>query len=171
MRDGFKNAWDKRADCAAAEQQFKAGKAEFVRKIEPLFKVDKQDIDIAIYPTTPYFPELIELATEDSITGVILAPFTGYPSMSIPIGFSSGSRYEKQGLPFGLTILAKPGREDLLIKAAYSYQKKFGEVKLPFTVQEEVPHCNKGVINILSLYALLGALSISLFRFPLLKLL
>jgi Asp-tRNA(Asn)/Glu-tRNA(Gln) amidotransferase A subunit family amidase len=47
----------------------------------------------------------------------ILSPQTGFPAITVPMGFTHGS------LPAGLTILGKAFSEPMLFKFAYAYDQ------------------------------------------------
>jgi Asp-tRNA(Asn)/Glu-tRNA(Gln) amidotransferase A subunit family amidase len=47
----------------------------------------------------------------------ILSPQTGFPAITVPMGFTHGS------LPAGMTIVGRLFSEGLLIKYAYSYEQ------------------------------------------------
>ncbi|MEE1743319.1 amidase [Streptomyces sp. NPDC006641] len=79
------------------------------------------DADLVITPTVTTPPTLVgqlrddadpaaELAAMTAFTGnTILANATGFPAISLPLGWSS------QGLPLGVSLTAGWGREDLLL--------------------------------------------------------
>ncbi|WP_052728395.1 amidase family protein [Domibacillus tundrae] len=75
-----------------------------------------QDVDALMYPTSTMLPQKIG---EDQGAGTNnrLSPFSGYPAMSVPIGFS------EEGLPIGMELLGTAFSEPTLIKLAYSYQE------------------------------------------------
>ena len=52
------------------------------------------------------------------------AAISGYPSITVPSGFSSG-------LPLGLTFIAKPWNEKQLIELAYAFEQATGVRKPP----------------------------------------
>lgn len=83
--------------------------------------LDYADADVVITPTvtTPPTPvgrlrndadPAAELAAMTAFTGnTVLANATGFPAISLPLGWSS------QGLPLGVSLTAGWGREDLLL--------------------------------------------------------
>ncbi|MCX4970569.1 amidase [Streptomyces sp. NBC_00654] len=83
--------------------------------------LDYADADIVITPTVTTPPTLIgrlrddddpaaELAAMTAFTGnTVIGNATGYPTISLPLGWSS------QGLPLGVSLTAGWGREDLLL--------------------------------------------------------
>ena len=54
-----------------------------------------------------------------------LSPISGYPSISVPAG------YRSDGVPYGITILARPFDEKTLIAAAYAYEQASKMRKAP----------------------------------------
>lgn len=77
---------------------------------------NNQDVDALVYPTSAFLPQKIGEA-QNGGSNTKLSPFSGYPAMSIPIGFSD------EGLPIGLELLGTAFSEPTLIKLAYSYQE------------------------------------------------
>ncbi|WP_082220320.1 amidase family protein [Domibacillus robiginosus] len=75
-----------------------------------------QDVDALMYPTSTMLPQKIG-SDQGAGTNNRLSPFSGYPAMSVPIGFS------KEGLPIGMELLGTAFSEPTLIKLAYSYQE------------------------------------------------
>ncbi|MFF3390941.1 amidase [Streptomyces sp. NPDC002669] len=79
------------------------------------------DVDVVVTPTVTAPPTLVgrlrddadpaaELAAMTAFTGnTVLANATGFPAISLPLGWSS------QGLPLGVSLTAGWGREDLLL--------------------------------------------------------
>ena len=74
-------------------------------------------LDALIYPTSTMLPQDIESGSQGGGANTRLSPFSGYPAMSIPIGFS------ESGLPIGMEILGEEFAEPTLIKLAYAYQE------------------------------------------------
>lgn len=73
-------------------------------------------LDALIYPASTQLPSTIG-ESQGAGTNNRLSPFSGYPAMSIPMGFSD------TGLPIGMEMLGKEFNEATLIKLAYSYQE------------------------------------------------
>jgi Asp-tRNA(Asn)/Glu-tRNA(Gln) amidotransferase A subunit family amidase len=55
----------------------------------------------------------------------MLSPFSGFPALSVPAGFSDS------GLPIGIEMLGREFAEPTLIKLAYSYQEGTEHRKAP----------------------------------------
>ena len=89
--------------------------------LEPLFSSCG---DILISLVSDIFPYKSELRR--ALPPHLVSCFTGYPQMSLPIGFSEPRPGAPKGLPLGLHVMTKPGNEHLLVRFAYAFQKKFG---------------------------------------------
>lgn len=75
-------------------------------------------LDALVYPTWSNPPRLIgDLNTPHGDNSQILSPQTGFPAITVPMGFVSG------GLPVGLQILGDAWSELTIIKFAYSYEQ------------------------------------------------
>ena len=84
---------------------------------ESLMEVyEGQDLDALVYPTSAILPQKIG-GDQGGGSNPKLSPFSGYPAMSVPIGFS------EEGLPIGMELLGTEFSEPTLIKLAYSYQE------------------------------------------------
>ena len=89
--------------------------------------MDKYDVDVIIYPTWTNPPALLLRADADykGDNSQIVAPATGLPAVSVPMGFSHGN------LPAGLQFLARAYREDILFTVAYAYEQATKHRKPP----------------------------------------
>ena len=95
-------------------------------RIRTLIKRDLERIlrgkDLIVSPTMPIPPFKLGEKTSNPITmymcDVCTVPvnLTGMPAISVPCGFV-------EGLPVGMQLMAPPFREDLLFKAAYSFEQ------------------------------------------------
>jgi len=76
-------------------------------------------IDAFVYPSWTYPPAPIKTANKDykGDNSQRVAPATGLPAVTVPMGFSYGK------YPAGLQILGRPYSEGLLIKFAYAYEQ------------------------------------------------
>ncbi|WP_326768963.1 amidase [Streptomyces sp. NBC_01591] len=91
--------------------------------------LDYADADVVITPTVTTPPTLVgqlrddsdpaaELAAMTAFTGnTVLANATGFPAISLPLGWSS------QGLPLGVSLTAGWGREDLLLSVSAALEE------------------------------------------------
>ncbi|MDA9049515.1 amidase [Pseudomonadales bacterium] len=81
--------------------------------------MDAQNVDILIYPSWTHPPAPIEQADAEykGDNSQLIAPATGLPAVTVPMGFSQGK------WPAGLQMLARPYAEGLLFKYAYAYEQ------------------------------------------------
>lgn len=89
--------------------------------------MDSLGIDAIVYPTWNNKPARIA-AFEAEYKGdnsQIIAPHTGQPAFTVPMGFSSGN------LPAGLQFLGRMYSEPTLIRLAYSYEQGTKHRKAP----------------------------------------
>lgn len=83
-----------------------------------LAAMGKDRLDAVIYPTWSNPPRKVgDLKSPAGDNSQILSPQTGFPAITVPMGFSYGS------LPAGLTILGRAFTEPMLIKFAYAYEQ------------------------------------------------
>jgi aspartyl-tRNA(Asn)/glutamyl-tRNA(Gln) amidotransferase subunit A len=97
------------------------------QKVRTLIKDDFdkafKECDIILTPTTPSAAFRIGEKIQDPISMYLSDIFTipanlaGIPAISLPCG------YNRDNLPIGLQFMAKPFQEELLIKAAFTYQQ------------------------------------------------
>ncbi|MDW7761323.1 MAG: amidase family protein [Acidobacteriota bacterium] len=81
--------------------------------------MDTLRLDAVVYPTWNHKPARIELFQEEykGDNSQIIAPHTGQPAFTVPMGFTSGD------LPAGLQLLGRMYSEPTLIKLAYAYEQ------------------------------------------------
>ena len=80
--------------------------------------MDNAKLDALVYPSWDYPPRLIgDLNTPHGNNSPRISPPTGFPAMTVPMGFVRGN------LPAGLQILGRPWSEPVLIRIAYSYEQ------------------------------------------------
>lgn len=81
--------------------------------------MDSLQLDVLVYPSWNNRPALIENFEEEyrGDNSQIIAPATGQPAFTVPMGFSSGN------LPAGLQFLGKMYAEPTLIRLTYSYEQ------------------------------------------------
>ena len=89
--------------------------------------MDKYNVDVIIYPSWTNPPALLSRAYADykGDNSQVIAPATGLPAATVPMGFSHGN------LPAGLQFLARAFQEELLFSAAYAYEQKTKHRKAP----------------------------------------
>jgi amidase len=98
-----------------------------VFKHDVVTSMDNHNVDVIIYPSWTNPPATLARADEDykGDNSQIIAPATGLPAVSIPMGFTYGN------LPAGLQILGRDYSEDLLFAVAYSYEQNTMHRKPP----------------------------------------
>lgn len=81
--------------------------------------MDTAAVDAVIYPSWTHPPAPLATGIEDykGDNSQLVAPATGLPAVSVPMGYSHG------GLPAGLQILGRPYAEGLLFGLAYAYEQ------------------------------------------------
>jgi Asp-tRNA(Asn)/Glu-tRNA(Gln) amidotransferase A subunit family amidase len=80
--------------------------------------VDSLRLDALAYPTWSNPPRLIgDLNTPAGDNSQLFSPSTGYPAITVPMGYTRGQ------LPAGVTLLGRAWSEPTLIALAYSYEQ------------------------------------------------
>jgi amidase len=80
--------------------------------------MDNARVDAVIYPTWSNPPRKVgDMQSPAGDNSQILSPQTGFPAITVPMGFTYGS------LPAGLTFLGRLFDEPVLIKYAYAYEQ------------------------------------------------
>ncbi len=98
-------------DAVCREAQQKRGDA-VVRAME------QANVSAVVYPTWDNPPRLIgDLSTPAGDNSQLLSPGTGFPSITVPMGFVRGE------LPSGITFFGRAWSESTLIRLAYSYEQ------------------------------------------------
>ncbi len=100
-------------------------KQEYIDYVDEV--MEKNNLDVFLYPTSKAKTLTIsetyyQRATSASYT---IAPMTGMPAISVPMGFDSA------GLPYGLELVAKVNQENILYEIAYAYEQKTNYNKNP----------------------------------------
>lgn len=91
-----------------------------------LSAMEKDKIDVIIYPTWSNAPRKVgDMQSPAGDNSQILSPHTGFPAITVPMGFTYGT------LPAGLTILGKLFDEPRLFKYAYAYEQATKHRKPP----------------------------------------
>jgi Asp-tRNA(Asn)/Glu-tRNA(Gln) amidotransferase A subunit family amidase len=103
---------DRNPSCVAAEESGR----RLARAV--LESMDAIKLDALVYPSWNNPPRLIgDLNSPHGNNSNRLAPPTGFPAMTVPMGFVHGT------LPAGLQILGRPWSEPTLIKIGYAYEQ------------------------------------------------
>lgn len=86
-------------------------------------------VDVVVYPTWNNPPRLVgDLSTPHGNNSPILSPPTGYPAVTVPMGYTRGGT-----LPAGLQILGPAWSESLLVRVAYAYEQATRHRRPPAT--------------------------------------
>jgi Asp-tRNA(Asn)/Glu-tRNA(Gln) amidotransferase A subunit family amidase len=81
--------------------------------------MDAQRLDALVYPTWSNPPRLIgDLNTPGGDNNQLFAPSTGFPAITVPMGYTRGGR-----LPAGLQFFGRAWSEPTLIRLAYAYEQ------------------------------------------------
>ena len=81
--------------------------------------LDSMHLDALVYPTWSNPPRLIgDLNTPAGDNNQIFSPTTGFPAITVPMGYTHGGV-----LPAGLQFFARKWDEKTLIRLAYSYEQ------------------------------------------------
>ena len=91
--------------------------------------MDDARVDALIYPTWSNPPRLIgDLNTPHGNNSPFFSPSTGFPAITVPMGYSRGT------LPAGITLFGRPWSEATLIKLAYAYEQATKHRRPPASV-------------------------------------
>src|SRR5688572_9490706 len=103
---------DSQPGCAQAEQL----RADVRRILGEA--MDRLRLDAVVYPTWSNPPRLIgDLNTPHGDNSQVFSPLTGWPAISVPMGYTRGV------LPAGMTLLGRAWSEPTLIRFAYAYEQ------------------------------------------------
>src|SRR6266545_3421239 len=81
--------------------------------------MDERQLDAMIYPTWSNPPRLIgDLNTPGGDNNQFFSPSTGFPSITVPMGYTRGDT-----LPAGLQFFGPPWSEALLLRLAFAYEQ------------------------------------------------
>jgi amidase len=81
--------------------------------------MDDRQLDALIYPTWSNPPRLIgDLNTPGGDNNQFFSPSTGFPAITVPMGYTRGDT-----LPAGLQLFGRPWSEATLIRFAYAYEQ------------------------------------------------
>ena len=82
-----------------------------------LYAMDRDRVDAIVYPTWSNPPRKIgDLESPAGDNSQLLSPHTGFPAITVPIGFTNNT------LPAGMTFIGRLFTEPDLIKFAYAYE-------------------------------------------------
>jgi Asp-tRNA(Asn)/Glu-tRNA(Gln) amidotransferase A subunit family amidase len=109
--------------CAARE----AMRARF--RIAVLQMMDALHLDALVYPTWSNPPRLIgDLNTPAGDNSQLFSPTTGFPAITVPMGYTRGNT-----LPAGMTFFGRPWSEGKLITLAYGFEQATHHRRAPAT--------------------------------------
>jgi len=82
-------------------------------------RMDELNLDAIVYPTWNNKPAFVEKFEEGYLSdnNQIIAPHTGQPAFTVPMGFTKGN------LPAGLQFMGRMYDEPILIKLSYAYEQ------------------------------------------------
>ena len=81
--------------------------------------MDERQLDALVYPTWSNPPRLIgDLNTPAGDNNQLFAPSTGFPAITVPMGYTRNST-----LPAGLQLFGRPWSESQLLRLAYAYEQ------------------------------------------------
>ena len=91
-----------------------------------LTEMDRHNLQAIVFPTWSNFPRKIgDMESPAGDNSQLLSPHTGFPAITVPIGYSDGN------LPAGMTFLGRLFGEPDLIKFAYAYEQATKHRKSP----------------------------------------
>jgi len=109
------------AGCRSREQVRAALRVAVTRLMDSL------QLDAMVYPTWSNPPRLIgDLNTPHGDNSQLFSPTTGFPSITVPMGYTRGGR-----LPAGITFFGKAWSEFRLIQLGYDYEQATRHWKTP----------------------------------------
>src|SRR5437762_705258 len=111
---------DRQAEPPLAENQWCIQAAENTRRLRDAVQkaMDDARVDALVYPTWAFPPRLIgDLNTPHGNNSPRLSPPTGFPAITVPMGFVHGT------LPVGLQVFGRAWSEPTLIKIVYAYEQ------------------------------------------------
>jgi amidase len=89
--------------------------------------LDALQLDAVIYPTWSNPPRLIgDLNTPHGDNSQLFSPMTGFPAITVPMGYTRGGR-----LPAGMTFMGRAWSEYRLIQLGYDYEQATHHWKAP----------------------------------------
>jgi amidase len=92
--------------------------------------MDDNRLDALVYPTWSNPPRLIgDLTSPAGDNSQFFSPSTGFPAISVPMGYTRGAT-----LPAGITFFGRAWDEVRLIKVAYAYEQATKHRKAPASV-------------------------------------
>ena len=88
-------------------------------QVAVLALMDRDRLDALVYPTWSNPPRKIgDLNTPAGDNNQIFAPMTGFPALTVPMGYTRNG-----ALPAGLQFFGRPWRESVLFRLGYGYER------------------------------------------------
>ena len=88
-------------------------------RVAVLKMMDSLGLDALVYPTWSNPPRLIgDLNSPHGDNSQLFAPTTGFPAITVPMGYTRGN-----ALPAGMTFFGRPWSEGRLITLAYGFEQ------------------------------------------------
>lgn len=82
-------------------------------------RMDELQLHAYVYPTWSFPPRLIgDLNTPHGDNSQVFSPTSGFPSISVPMGYTRDNR-----LPAGITFFGRAWDEETLIRLSYAYEQ------------------------------------------------
>src|SRR5262249_13117020 len=97
------------------------GRDEFREKLRAavVSLMDSQQLDALVYPTWSNPPRLIgDLNTPGGDNNQLFSPSTGFPAITVPMGYTRGNT-----LPAGLQFFGRAWSESRLLELAFAYEQ------------------------------------------------
>jgi len=108
---------------STSDESYKTKKAGISQlKSSLLDTFNKLNLDAIIYPQQKCLPVKVGSPSQQLRHG-ILAALTGFPSVCVPMGFSTPSSDAPRGVPMGMEILGRPWSEEKLLQIAYQVEQ------------------------------------------------
>lgn len=95
-----------------------------------LGRMAENRVDVIVYPLQKRLVVPIGELNQADRNG-ILAAMTGFPAVTVPIGFSRPAPDAPLGVPIGMDIMGRPFDDGLLIKTAYAFEQATKVRKAP----------------------------------------
>jgi Asp-tRNA(Asn)/Glu-tRNA(Gln) amidotransferase A subunit family amidase len=81
--------------------------------------MDELALHAYVYPTWSFPPRLIgDLNTPHGDNSQVFSPTSGFPSISVPMGYTRDNR-----LPAGITFFGRAWDEETLIRLSFAYEQ------------------------------------------------
>jgi len=96
-------------------------------RVAVLQMMDSLQLDALVYPTWSNPPRLIgDLSTPHGDNSQLFSPSTGFPSITVPMGYTRDG-----ALPAGITFFGRPWSEGRLIELSYDYEQRTTHRRAP----------------------------------------